>query len=152
MSNKAFSSKMNKDFIGRIVGAVSEETEKVGESITRQVLGDESEQPSPIAQAMQQKTEEGEIQKRNTVTKQRKFIQTREELNRQLEEIKKHNSEKIKNWSEEVDRQFKIVDPGQGMEEKPSIPLTSKPKRGMMKGKPGTAKGETGPEVRKSQQ
>lgn len=151
MLNNASKIKTKKDIIGKMADAVSEETEKVGESITAQIFGDNSEQPNPITEAMQQKTE-GEAEKQNDVNIKRKFIRTREELDRQLQEIQKRDEEKKKTWSEDVERQFKIVDPGEGMESKPAIVMTSKPKRGMMRGKPGTAKGETGPEVRKSQQ
>lgn len=101
---------------------------------------------------MQQRTEEEEIEKQNILGKQRRFIKTREELDTELQEIRRKHQEQEKAWVEDVDRQFKIVDPGQDMEEKPVIPLTSKPKRGQMSGKPGTAKSETGPEVRKSKQ
>lgn len=152
MLSKPPQTKTKKDIIGKISDVVSEETEKVGQSITAQIFGDSTESPNPITEAMQQKTENEEIEKQNAINKQRKFIQTREELDRQLHEIKKHDEEKKKTWSEDVERQFKIVEPGEGMGEKPAIVLTSKPRRGMMRGKPGTAKGETGPEVRKSQQ
>jgi hypothetical protein len=151
MLNNASKTKSKKDMVGKMADTVSEETEKIGESISTQIFGNNTEQSNPIAEAMQQKTEE-ETEKQNTVNIKRKFIQTREELDRQLHEIQKRDEEQKKTWSEEVDRQFKITNPGEGMEEKPAIPLSSKPKRGMMRGKPGTAKGETGPEVRKSQQ
>lgn len=145
--------KDDRDFINRVIGIASEEAEKVGDSITTQITGDASpDQPNPIAEAMQQKTEEEDLEKQNEITKQKKFIRTREELDNDLKMIQNKNEEQRKAWNEEVDRQFKIVDPGEDMQEKPMIPLTSKPKRGQMKGKPGTAKAESGMEVRKSKQ
>lgn len=145
--------KDDRDLINRVIGSASEEVEKIGDSITTQVTGDtSSDQPNPIAEAMQQKTDEQDLEKQNELTKQKKFIRTREELDAELQELKKKRVEQEKAWKEEVERQFKIVDPGEDMQEKPVIPLTSKPKRGQVQGKPGTAKAESGMEVRKSKQ
>lgn len=145
--------KEDKDIVNRIIGTASEEVENIGDSITTQVAGDVSgDQPSPITEAMQQKTDEQDLEKQNELTKQKKFIKTREELDAELQELKKKRAEQEKAWKEDVERQLKIIDPGEDMQEKQVIPLTSKPKRGQMQGKPGTAKGETGMEVRKSKQ
>lgn len=145
--------KFDRDIVNRVIGTATEEVEKIGDSITTQVTGDVSgDQPNPIAEAMQQKTEGEEIEKQNELTKQKKFIRTRDELDAELRELQKKREEQEKVWKEEVERQFKIVDPGEDMQEKPVIPLTTKPKRGQMQGKPGTAKAESGMEVRKSKQ
>lgn len=141
--------------IGTIVDVTSEEVEKFGQSITSQVTGDNNssaDQPDPIVEAMQQKTEEEEIEKHNKLDKLRKHIRTQEELNNELKMLQQKAMEAEKARIQETERQFKIIDPGEGMEQKQAIPLTSKPKRGQMPGKPGTSKGETGPEVRKSKQ
>lgn len=146
--------KKNKDgnIIDRVIGTASEEVEKVGQSIGSQVTGEvASEEPNPIVEAMKLSSDDDpELQ--NKLNKQKKFIRTREELDKELEEVRRKRQEQEKAWSESVDQQFKIVDPGGNMQEEPAIPLTSKPKRGQMPGKPGTAKGETGMEVRKSKQ
>lgn len=148
-----FKKKDDKDILNRVIGAATEEMEKVGDSISTQITGDANiDQPNPIAEAMQQKTEEEDIGKQNKIDTQKKFIRTREDLDAELRKLKKEREEQNKTWGDEVERQFKIVDPGEGMGEAPVIPLTTKPKRGFIRGKPGTAKGETGPEVRKSKQ
>ncbi len=146
--------KVNKDIVGLVINAASEEVEKVGDSVVTQVAGESasSDQQNPISEAMQQKTEEEETGKQNKINEQKRFLRTREDLDVELRELKKKREEQEKTWSEEAERQFKIIDPGENMVEKPAIPLTSKPKRGQMPGRPGTAKGETGPEVRKSKQ
>lgn len=143
------------DVIRKVIGGITEESEKFVDSAVSQVTGrgtDKTDQPNPIAEAMQQKTEADEIEKQNKLNKQRKFIRTREELDNELQKLKQQELEREKQRMEETERRFKIVDPGGGMEEKPVIPLTTKPKRGQMPGRPGTAKGESGPEVRRSKQ
>ena len=154
MLNKTNLQKKNKDgnIIDRVIGTASEEVEKVGQSIGSQVTGEAaSEQPNPIVEAMQQSSDD-DNEKQNELMKKKKFIRTREEMDRELEEIRRKRLEQEKAWSEGVDQQFKIVDPGENMQAEPAIPLSSKPKRGQMPGKTGTAKGETGMEVRKSKQ
>ncbi len=141
-------------FISRVIGAVTEETEKLFDSLVGQVTGDSTanaDQSNPIAEAMQQKTEVEGIEKQNKINRVRKHIRTQEALDNELKMIRQKAMEAEKARAEETERQFKVIDPGESMEEKP-LPLTSKPKRGMMQGKPGTSKGETGPEVRKSKQ
>jgi len=145
--------KKDQDIVNRVVGSAFEEVEKFGESAAAQISANvDSSQPDPIAEAMQQKTESEEIEKQNKIDRQRKFIQTQEQLNEELKKVQTEDQEKRRVWNEEVERQFKIVGPGESLEEKPVIPLTSKPKMGQMRGRPGTAKGETGPEIRKSKQ
>src|SRR3972149_7487178 len=142
MSNRPnlVNKKKDNDIIFRIANTASEEVEKFGTSVTSQIAGESAvDQPNPIAEAMQQKTEEEEIEKQNLKNKQRKFIQTQEELNEKLKMLQREDEEKKKAWAENVDRQFNIVSPGQSMDEKPALPLSSKPKRGQMPGKPGSA-------------
>lgn len=146
--------KNNSGLIGTIGDVTSEEVEKFGQSIASQITGssESSDQPNPIAEAMQQKTEGDEIEKQNKLNKQRKFIRTRDELDNELMKLKQQEIEKEKARIEETERQFKIIEPGDNIQQKPVIRMSSKPKRGHMQGKPGTSKGETGPEVRKSKQ
>jgi hypothetical protein len=82
----------------------------------------------------------------------RNFIERREELENELKMLRKKAEDQEKEWNEEVANRMNISEPGKIMNEKTFIPLTTKPKRGQMPGKPGTARGETGPEVRKSKQ
>lgn len=154
MINKQQPSKKRNDgdITSKVIGGLSEETEKFTESVVGQISGSaETQEEDPIKQAMQQKTEEEEMEKQNKLDKQKKFIRTRQELDDELKQLQQKAAELEKARNEEIERQFKIVDPGESMEEKPVV-LTSKPKRGQMPGRPGTAKGETGMEVRKSKQ
>lgn len=147
-------SRNDRDFVSRTIGQISEETEKFADSISTQITGNvegSSDQPNPITEAMQQKTDIPDADKQK-LSNQKRFIRTREELNNELEMLKRKAMEDEKARLEDTDRQFKIVSPGEDMSEKPALPMTSKPKRGQTPGKPGTSKGETGAEVRKSKQ
>ena len=155
MMNSRGIQKNNKDIdiANRIAQAASEEIEKIGQSIGTQITGEiPTDQKNPIVEAMEQKTEEVDDEKQTDIKKMQNFIERREELENELKVVKKKAENQEKEWNEGVKDQFNIVEPGSSMEAKTSIPMTSKPKRGQMPGSPGTARGETGPEVRKSKQ
>jgi len=145
--------KKDVDLANRIAQAASEEIDKIGESIGTQITGELStDQKDPIVEAMEQKTEDKGEEKQDNIKKMRNFIERRAELENELKMAGKKAEDKKKEWNENIKHQLNIVEPGSIMNEKTPIPLTTKPKRGQMPGTPGTARGETGPEVRKSKQ
>ena len=155
MMNSGGIQKKNKDIdlANRIAQAASEEIDKIGESIGTQVMGETvNESKSPIVEAMEQKTEDMDEEKQADIKKMRNFIERREELENELKVVRKKAEDQEKEWNENINHQLNIVEPGKIINERTPIPLTTKPKRGQMPGMPGTARGETGPEVRKSKQ
>ncbi len=155
MINKSALQKKRKDFDvpTRMIGSFTDEMEGVAESIKDQITGDKPpDQPDPIAESMRQGLEDEEAKKDNKPSSERKFIKTREELESELRKMQSVSQQKLKDWKEGVDEQLKIVDPGEHLKKDDVIPLTTKPKRGMMPGMPGTAKGGSGMEVVKSKQ
>jgi hypothetical protein len=72
-------------------------------------------------------------------------------LEEEVERYRNLRKEKEKVINEANTTGSNIVKPGEPMFKPLDIP-TSKPSRGRMPGMPGTAKGEAGPEVRKSKQ
>ena len=148
------------DLINRSIGSVSEEVENFGRSIRSQLVGDGKEEESPIVEAVQQKIadengytgNENELNKKAGLSERRKYIKTREEMDEELKKLKIESEEKLKNWRSSVEEKINIIHPGEKMQKEDSIPLTTKPKRGMVPGMPGTAKGGSGMEVLKRKQ
>ena len=146
--------KKEKDYLDRVFNAATEEVEKFGQSIASQFTEttQEKDLQNPISEAMQQKTEDQEKVKTGDLNVQKKFVRTREELDNELKKIRDSEQEKLNTWSKNVNENLKIVNPGENIKNELVIPLTTKPKRGMMPGMPGTAKGGSGMEVVKSKQ
>jgi hypothetical protein len=135
-----------------------EEVEEIAQHTSKQIIGGEDnvhtgvpkqEEPSPVTEAMQQTTQpalsEDEKKKLNL-----QFIDRTKKLEEEIEKYRKQrNEENRQRWS--GSQSSRPVGPGEPMYKPLEIPK-SKPARGKMPGAPGTAKGETGPEVRKSKQ
>jgi len=138
------------DLIKKPLTMIGEEIERYRESASDQIFGSVDEE-NPVLEAMQQKTEESETTKEED-KKRRKFITDRETLDAELKKQQELEENKMKEWSKGVEEHLKIINPGDKMQKEDIIPLTSKQKRGMMPGAPGTAKGGSGMEVVKSKQ
>ncbi|OGM11026.1 hypothetical protein A2Z22_04145 [Candidatus Woesebacteria bacterium RBG_16_34_12] len=72
---------------------LGEQIKKAPLDITKQLTGDEASdlptQPSPIVEAMQQSTDQGELTREEKITKARKHIQKVEELEEEIKKAKK---------------------------------------------------------------
>jgi hypothetical protein len=139
--------------VGFEIGEISQHAEKqvIGgpDEIHPETLSDEKTK-SPITEAMQQLSQPALTDEdKNKLRVQ--FIERTKKLEEDVERYSKLRNEKKKETSEGNTLDSKIVKPGEPMFKPLNIP-TSKPSRGRMPGMPGTAKGEAGPEVRKSKQ
>jgi hypothetical protein len=153
-----FSSKLQ-DVLKSTRGRAKEEVEEMAQHVQKQITGgegedrltkDASQTTSTIAEAMQQSSQpplsDEEKKKINT-----QFIDRTKKLEEELESYRKKREDEDKQRWMEGEVSENVVGPGEPMSKSLEIPK-SKPSRGKMPAMPGTAKGGTGPEVRKSKQ
>jgi hypothetical protein len=148
-----------KDVAKSVRDRAKEEVEEIAQHAQKQITGGEQEvhpsgnipqATSSVAEAMQQSSQpplsDEEKKKINT-----QFIDRSKKLEEEIESYrKKREDEDRQRWTEGRTLS-NIVGPGEPMSKPLEIPK-SKPSRGKTPGMPGTAKGGTGPEVRKSKQ
>src|SRR4030042_3782773 len=134
--------------IGYEAGEISQHAQKQivgGPDETHPKILPEDNRTSPITEAMQQvsKPDLSDDDKNNI---QSQFMERTKKLEEEVKRYRKLRGEKEKETLEENKTDSNIVKPGEPMFKPLNIP-TSKPARGRMPGMPGTARGETGPEV-----
>lgn len=149
--------KKAEDLPTRIIGSFTDELDNIAVSIQEQITGSGTEnRENPIVEAMQETSEELKDDKNVKEVKanqaKRFYIRSKAQLEEDLKKIQREDQERLSSWREDIDRQMKIVEPGEEFHGKNVIPLTSKPKRGKMPGMPGTSKSGNGMEVVKSKQ
>jgi hypothetical protein len=134
------------------------ETGELNKTAQKQVLGNPDEKTgklpdgnkiSPIAEAMQQTTN-SILTEEDKDKIQAQFMDRTRNLEEEMKKYRKIREEKEKTMNQE-NSSSNIVGPGEPMFKPLEVPI-SKHSRGKLPGMPGTARGETGPEVRKSKQ
>jgi flagellar motility protein MotE (MotC chaperone) len=139
--------------VGFEAGEISQHAQKqiLGgpDEIHPKILPEEN-QTSPITEAMQQ-VSKPVLTDEDKRKLQSQFMERTKKLEEEVERYRNLRKEKEKVINEANTTGSNIVKPGEPMFKPLDIP-TSKPSRGRMPGMPGTAKGEAGPEVRKSKQ